>query len=483
MAFLLGSSCYLIINLGALFTFHHLRRETLTCAPESKGITLSCPLDRIIDLQPSQNHDFTYLVSLVVQLPTSDFRLENETESILSSQTIEIGPLQHVSLWSCLQDIVYEAKQRPAPTNPPPIMVDFGPYNFFQNDIVPLTPSSNISLRDEKAIRLALGFSGETELWSKHLATDLVPHRLPLLIYSSTVTRARLYRTITSSGFFVVSQRHLGFWSKNITQRDLRYRLPTSLIKYAEGFNLGWLSIEGVTLGIKGRPEVKFVFKSAAARDQAIDQISIAMKAGPKSILSPQSTFVSSPLSSPPLSPKLGPSPAPQKQVSRSTLKCGTNERDVVDVFSPLSRSSAAAAAAAADLPFVLQKRLPKVINIPRELLVTKKSLHFVCLTIGSRGDIQPYIALGLELMNLGHRVTIVTHEEYRDWIVGFGLSHRSAGGDPGALMKLSVDHKVSMLLQSSLFFFFLTHFHLTDFFCRLFPRKFSICEYYFGFC
>jgi sterol 3beta-glucosyltransferase len=118
-------------------------------------------------------------VSLIIQLPTSDFRLDNETESILSSQTIEMGPLQRVHLWSCLQDIVNEAKQRQTPTTPPPIMVDFGPYNFFQNDKVPLTPSSNISLRDEKAIRLALGFSGETELWSKHHATNLVPHRHP----------------------------------------------------------------------------------------------------------------------------------------------------------------------------------------------------------------------------------------------------------------------------------------------------------------
>jgi sterol 3beta-glucosyltransferase len=30
--------------------------------------------------------------------------------------------------------------------------------------------------------------------------------------------------------------------------------------------------------------------------------------------------------------------------------------------------------------------------------------------TIGSRGDIQPYIALGLELQRNGHSVTILTH-------------------------------------------------------------------------
>ena len=160
------------VKLGALFTLHHLRREAFTSAPDSKGITLSCPLDRVIDLQPSQNHDFTYLVSLVVQLPPSDFHLDNE--NIPSSQTIEIGPLQRVPLWSCLKDIVYQAKQRQVPATPPPIMVDFGPYNFFQNDKVPFTPASNIHVRDEKAVRLALGFSGETELWSKHDATNLV---------------------------------------------------------------------------------------------------------------------------------------------------------------------------------------------------------------------------------------------------------------------------------------------------------------------
>ena len=69
--------------------------------------------------------------------------------------------------------------------------------------------------------------------------------------------------------------------------------------------------------------------------------------------------------------------------------------------------------------------------------------MHFVCLTIGSRGDVQPYIALGLGLKAQGHRVTIVTHEEYKDWVEKWGIGHRTAGGDPGALMKLSVEHKV----------------------------------------
>jgi len=80
---------------------------------------------------------------------------------------------------------------------------------------------------------------------------------------------------------------------------------------------------------------------------------------------------------------------------------------------------------------------------VPNEVLLPMPSRHFVCLTIGSRGDVQPYIALGKGLQKEGHKVTIVTHEEYKEWVTGFGIDHRTAGGDPGALMKLSVENKM----------------------------------------
>ena len=50
-----------------------------------------------------------------------------------------------------------------------------------------------------------------------------------------------------------------------------------------------------------------------------------------------------------------------------------------------------------------------------------------------------------------------------RDWIVGFGL-----GGDPGALMKLSVDHKVLCSFSPPLPFFlpvFIVQIFSADFF------------------
>jgi sterol 3beta-glucosyltransferase len=46
-----------------------------------------------------------------------------------------------------------------------------------------------------------------------------------------------------------------------------------------------------------------------------------------------------------------------------------------------------------------------------------KKPLHFTFLTIGSRGDVQPYIALAKGLMADGHHTRIATHGEFKEWI------------------------------------------------------------------
>ena len=43
--------------------------------------------------------------------------------------------------------------------------------------------------------------------------------------------------------------------------------------------------------------------------------------------------------------------------------------------------------------------------------------------TIGSRGDVQPLVALGRELKGLGHRVRLCVPPDFRAWIEGEGLS------------------------------------------------------------
>ncbi|MCL4271316.1 MAG: glycosyltransferase [Anaerolineales bacterium] len=51
-------------------------------------------------------------------------------------------------------------------------------------------------------------------------------------------------------------------------------------------------------------------------------------------------------------------------------------------------------------------------------------------LTIGTRGDVQPYIALGLGLKAAGHEVTISTLNEFKSLVHQYGLFHDSLRGD-----------------------------------------------------
>jgi rhamnosyltransferase subunit B len=50
-------------------------------------------------------------------------------------------------------------------------------------------------------------------------------------------------------------------------------------------------------------------------------------------------------------------------------------------------------------------------------------SARILIATFGSRGDVDPMVALGIGLQRRGHRVTIGTSETYRDLIESFGLS------------------------------------------------------------
>ncbi|KAF9901840.1 Sterol 3-beta-glucosyltransferase [Lobosporangium transversale] len=67
--------------------------------------------------------------------------------------------------------------------------------------------------------------------------------------------------------------------------------------------------------------------------------------------------------------------------------------------------------------------------------------MRITCLTIGSRGDVQPYIALCKRLMKDGHKCRISTHGEYKDWIEGHGIEFGLVGGDPGELIELCVEN------------------------------------------
>jgi UDP:flavonoid glycosyltransferase YjiC (YdhE family) len=65
--------------------------------------------------------------------------------------------------------------------------------------------------------------------------------------------------------------------------------------------------------------------------------------------------------------------------------------------------------------------------------------LNIVIQVVGSRGDVQPFVALGNELQRHGHRVRLATHDTFADFVRKSGLEFFPIGGDPAELMAYMV--------------------------------------------
>ncbi len=58
--------------------------------------------------------------------------------------------------------------------------------------------------------------------------------------------------------------------------------------------------------------------------------------------------------------------------------------------------------------------------------------MRITITTAGSRGDVQPYVALGLGLKEAGHEVRLATYAPFEGFVRGHGLGYRPVTGDPG---------------------------------------------------
>ncbi|KAJ5098378.1 hypothetical protein N7532_005379 [Penicillium argentinense] len=96
-------------------------------------------------------------------------------------------------------------------------------------------------------------------------------------------------------------------------------------------------------------------------------------------------------------------------------------------------------------------KTVAKLIQIPREEQTPPSipdhaefagcdiQLNIVIQVVGSRGDVQPFIALGNELQRYGHRVRLATHGLFESFVLESGLEFYPIGGDPSELMAYMV--------------------------------------------
>ncbi|XP_057964744.1 sterol 3-beta-glucosyltransferase UGT80A2-like [Malania oleifera] len=68
--------------------------------------------------------------------------------------------------------------------------------------------------------------------------------------------------------------------------------------------------------------------------------------------------------------------------------------------------------------------------------------LQIVVLIVGTRGDVQPFIAIGKRLQDYGHRVRLATHSNFKEFVLTAGLEFFPLGGDPKVLAGYMVKNK-----------------------------------------
>ena len=112
------------------------------------------------------------------------------------------------------------------------------------------------------------------------------------------------------------------------------------------------------------------------------------------------------------------------------------------------------------DLDSTLARSISKLVETPGDIERTAPPAYFeaspwnlplniVIQVVGSRGDVQPFVAMGNELQKYGHRVRITTHGIFRTFVQSAGLEFFSIGGDPAELM--AVRCKIRLIAAADL--------------------------------
>lgn len=156
---------------------------------------------------------------------------------------------------------------------------------------------------------------------------------------------------------------------------------------------------------VHGAPDVRLDFKSKQLRDDVIKTLKSA-------ILTSKASVISRPSSPKPSPPRMTPTQSSASSIlSSSTAASSVSSSPYI--ISPVRTSFQASIDRAVVLGQQMEEhvampaglaasQMPKVLGTIGSKQVT--GLHFVCLTIGSRGDVQPYISLAKELMKDGNR-------------------------------------------------------------------------------
>ncbi|KAJ5386147.1 hypothetical protein N7509_008688 [Penicillium cosmopolitanum] len=227
---------------------------------------------------------------------------------------------------------------------------------------------------------------------------------------------AYLHRVLPLYGKIYLSERKLCFRSL-IPGTRTKMILPLRDIENVEkekGFRFGY---HGLVVIIRGHEELFFEFKSAGARDdcavtlhQDLESVKFLMESGMLAEEEREEVEAAK----------------DEHRLLQEARLDGPEEHD----FRPtLSEDSSEVN------PFFDDTRASIINFKPTE------SLKITCLTIGSRGDVQPYIALCKGLLAEGHKPKIATHAEFEPWIRKHGIDFAPVDGDPAELMRICVEN------------------------------------------
>ncbi|KAG7392880.1 hypothetical protein PHYPSEUDO_014367 [Phytophthora pseudosyringae] len=78
--------------------------------------------------------------------------------------------------------------------------------------------------------------------------------------------------------------------------------------------------------------------------------------------------------------------------------------------------------------------------------------MNICILIVGTRGDVQPFLAIAQRLQQDGHCVRLGTHAVYRDYVVSRGVKFYPLGGDPkelAAYMAKTGDHLIPTKIET----------------------------------
>lgn len=222
------------------------------------------------------------------------------------------------------------------------------------------------------------------------------------------------------------------------TDDPIKLKLPLIDIENVskeKGYRLGY---SGIVVVIKGHEEIFFDFSDQGHRDDCNISLLLTTEATKKRRLK-ESDFLNE---EEVIAAEAAKAEHKALQAARkSGHAVGDHEVDLPQNLSYIGMDPILSLLDIADMLEASETRGIFVDDPKADLAKSPKPMVITCLTIGSRGDVQPYIALAKGLMKDGHKVRIATHTEFGPWVESHGIEFAPVAGDPAELMRICVEH------------------------------------------